>query len=92
MSIPGETKRSKPLLGLPPWLTTSTLQINSDDEEYEFGEEEEEDDGSEDDDLDSGDAAVAEGAADDVPGGEQGDSDNDTFVFTGVTPRGLDDK
>lgn len=28
----------------PAWLTTSTLQINSDDEEYEDGEEEDEED------------------------------------------------
>lgn len=89
---PRAAVRSRKLGGFPAWLTTSTLQINSDDEEYEFGEDEEDDDGSEEDDLDSGDAAVAEGAADNVSGAGERDGDGDTFVFTGVTSRGPGDK
>lgn len=82
VSIPGDHISN---LGLPTWLTTSTLQINSDDEEYEFGEEEEEDDedeGSEEDDL----------APDGAAGGEEEDGDDDTFVLAGVTSHGLDEK
>ncbi|KAL2277035.1 hypothetical protein FJTKL_00328 [Diaporthe vaccinii] len=65
------------------------FQINSDDEEYEYGEEEEdEDEGdeSEEDDL------VPGGAAGNLAGGQEQDGDDDTFVFAGVTPHGLDEK
>lgn len=73
-------------MGLPAWLTTSTLQINSDDEEYEISEDDEDDEGGE-----EGRHRPAEGADDSSSEGQQ-ESDGDTFVLAGVRSHGLDEK